>query len=675
MSRAFGAIRRPRRTYDLEVRLVVLLAASCGSFTSQPPPEVSNAAAAAPVTFARPGEPLVPRVVADLGAPPKDPAIDVVAWRDSTCAALASGEVAYWGGWKGTLHRLAGWKGVTGLAASSSMLCGRHRDGRVDCGSFDEELTFTPVTISGASNVRQLAVSEDAACVLERGGTVACWIQGGPAHFERVRGISDATQIVLGHNSGADWNQPDVTFGCALVAEGRVACFDMYRAPRTRIAAAAITPKLEGMTELVVQGDQAESAGDQDGRSSLCMRAGRDPLRCGTVEHGVVEGLELLADQAGVTSWFGNCAVRGDAVTCRVGKHRLLAAVALPKLAQVATGARHACAITDGRVACWGNNTEGQLGAMPTQDNATPALGLVDAVDLASSKATLIAVRANGQLAQWGFSEKREIDVPYTFSTITDALHVVASDELACVSHRGGAVSCWRDLDGTPVAVDALRGATELRAVEGGVVGRVGDGWTFVSGAGDVAPRAVPGTSGATDVQAANGWVCIQNARPGRVTCWAVPRKAGLAGARTGAPVVLDDVDEFALAFFPPQIAVAYLAVRHPDGRADEIVLDAESGPPRVASVELLATGAAHVIASGAHVCAITPRGPSCRGDKYELFNQEPFPIALADATKLVIDRGVCGLRRDHRVLCISGFAAMLGIGVAELTSPIRVPL
>jgi hypothetical protein len=74
-------------------------------------------------------------------------------------------------------------------------------------------------------------------------------------------------------------------------------------------------------------------------------------------------------------------------------------------------------------------------------------------------------------------------------------------------------------------------------------------------------------------------------------------------------------------------------------------------------------------------VARLAPHGPICRGNPYELFNQEPFPAALADATKLVIDRGVCGLRRDQRVLCVGGFASMLGIGVAELASPIRVPL
>jgi hypothetical protein len=34
-------------------------------------------------------------------------------------------------------------------------------------------------------------------------------------------------------------------------------------------------------------------------------------------------------------------------------------------------------------------------------------------------------------------------DVPRTFSTISDAQRIVAGDELACVSRRGGAVSCW----------------------------------------------------------------------------------------------------------------------------------------------------------------------------------------------------------------------------------------
>lgn len=674
----------------------MILVAACGSPPPQAPAcEGQQLEPAAPALVARaaplpgPGEPLVPLVVPDLGAPPKDPAIELVAWGSSVCAALASGAVACWGdwgGWPAEVHRVAGWTGVVGLAASPYLMCGRHRDGRVDCGTYGEEWKLAPITVAGASDVRELAVADDAACVVERGGTVACWIEGGPARFERVRGISGATQLVLGHESGVDAGHPLVAFGCALVAKGRVACFDLYRevafaddgsptewmarrgaAPQLRIATAAITPGLDGITELVVQGVA-------DAPSSMCVRAGRGPLRCGTVTHGTIEGLAPRADQAGVTSWFGNCAVRGDAVSCPASKRKPLATVTLPKLARVAAGEQHACAITEGRVACWGNNDGGQLGTLFTENNATPALGLTDAVDFAASVVTMFAVRANGRLAVWGSSDRDGTDVPRTFSTISDAQRVVAGDELACVSRRGGAVSCWHGIDGTPVEIAALRGATELRTVDGGVVARVGDDWMFVRNE-HTAPQVVPGTSGASDLAFTNFWVCARHTHPAHVACWTVPRKARAIGARESGPLVFDAVDELALA---PIVSTrsAYLAVRHRDGRAEEIVLDGEARPPQARTVEQLAPDAVHVIASGDHVCAMTPHGPICRGNKYELFNQQPFPAALANATKLVIDRGVCGLRPDHRVLCVSSVdPSMLGSGTAERISPVRVSL
>jgi len=672
------------------MRLVLVIAvAACGPravpVQNQPPLVGRSTEPVAPL--AEPGEPLAPMGVADLGAPPSDPAVDVVAWGSTSCATLASGAVACWGNRK-PVHRIAGWTDVVSLAASSELLCARHRDDRVDCGPPPDLEQFAPVEIAGTAGARELTVVNDAACIVERGGTVACWILGGPPKFERVRGISGATHVAAGHDSGPEWHYPYVSYGCALVDKGRVACFGMYREverendgpdgmmakpgtkPQMRITPAAITPGLRGVTELVVQSDGLL-------RAKLCVRAGHGELRCGDVKHdGTIEALARREDQDDVTAWFGNCAVRGDEVSCPAMFRAPLPPVKLPAIARVAGGTQHACAITEGRVACWGANDDGQLGTSSDDVNVTPALGLVDATDLAISLSAVIAVRSNGQLVMWGRSDHDGTDVPRTFSTITDAQRVVGGDDLACALRSGGDVSCWRGIDGKPATVDALRGATDLRAADGGVLGHVGDRWVFAPAEDRQEPRELAGARAAVDVASVHHWTCAQRARPGRVECWHVGRRGGRAKTAPVAPLAFDDVARFALApIHIPSVAIAYLAVLHPNGRVEEIELDAENGAPSSRSLGNIARDATDVTGTGVHVCATTPAGPVCRQGSIDAFQRTPVPAPLAHTTKLVMDGALCGLRADHRVICAWGDRPMLGTGTATSSAPVRVSL
>jgi hypothetical protein len=357
---------------------LALVLAACGSSSPGPtrapvPVEVAHAAAPEPA--------------------PTDPAIDVVAWERMGCAALESGVVKCWGNGE-ALHQLP-WRDVVQLGAGEwDLLCARHRDGSVDC-TEDAPAKFAPKQLAGPGEAAQIAVAEDALCVLRHTGTVGCWVAGGPARLKTVPGVTGATAIAISQVHGA-WFPFDyaVEYACAIVSGGRVPCWQLYRkqiydkntedlttgmgqykgaAHDTTMTSVVVTRGVADATAIAGAPrdwniDPNLPAEEREGR--LCIR--RDAkLACGRMtDHGLVD----LRPADGVTAQDGDCTARGDDVTCGgMWTDGLLPAVHIDKLDRAAAGAQHACAIAEGRVWCWGKGSQGALGpGNDDRDRDTP---------------------------------------------------------------------------------------------------------------------------------------------------------------------------------------------------------------------------------------------------------------------------------------------------------------
>lgn len=156
---------------------------------------------------------------------------------------------------------------------------------------------------------------------------------------------------------------------------------------------------------------------------------------------------------------------------------------------QVATGERHACALTlDGEVACWGDAAQGQLGqhqpTLPSSSHARSVAGLSGAVRIAAGVGSTCAVLRSGSV--WcvgagrllGDGASDDPRTPRQVPGIADAVDVALFDGHACVLRAGGQVACWgRNAYGelgvpasagtqtTPVAVTGLPGAAKAVSV------------------------------------------------------------------------------------------------------------------------------------------------------------------------------------------------------------------
>jgi alpha-tubulin suppressor-like RCC1 family protein len=125
----------------------------------------------------------------------------------------------------------------------------------------------------------------------------------------------------------------------------------------------------------------------------------------------------------------------------------------------VATTSKHSCALSsDGRVQCWGDNGDGQLGDGTTTARANPTdvTGLLGklAVHVAVGNRTSCAVLVDGTVWCWGRGEALGQGAPIQFGVPTptpvkvqglpaSALQVGVAGKTACALLMDGTVACW----------------------------------------------------------------------------------------------------------------------------------------------------------------------------------------------------------------------------------------
>lgn len=115
---------------------------------------------------------------------------------------------------------------------------------------------------------------------------------------------------------------------------------------------------------------------------------------------------------------------------------------------QVSAGYSHTCALTsDGRVACWGSNTWGELGVPGVPQSSAP----VDIVpppvvagkaltNVSAGYGTTCVVAVDGTTACWGWQGTQEITGPVVAGTV---IQVSVGRAHTCVLTSAGTAACW----------------------------------------------------------------------------------------------------------------------------------------------------------------------------------------------------------------------------------------
>jgi alpha-tubulin suppressor-like RCC1 family protein len=318
------------------------------------------------------------------------------------CALRASGEVACWG--DGTAGQLGDGKRQSrgspvrvdlpgraeAIAVAGEHACAVTSPGAIVCwgsgvptpaGEAPEGVAPRPVT--ALADAVEVATAASHTCARRRGGQIACWggdsdlgqlgarIAGGTAHGPVTVRIPGQATGVLTTEVG----------GCAWVRGGRLTCWGAGSisawAPgppgaRQPPLAATVAPR-------VVPGlDGVEGAGERDGTLCALERTGR--VRCWSSngfsllpEASVTTGAPVVTDGVGIHELFVH---RSTGEHLAIDPATRAAVPVAPDLGEVvvASGTLDAgCAVRrGGTVACWGDDTFGQLGAGPSARSAQP---------------------------------------------------------------------------------------------------------------------------------------------------------------------------------------------------------------------------------------------------------------------------------------------------------------
>ena len=330
--------------------------------------------------------------------------IGLAAGVEHTCALLATGRVACWGGnYKGQLgdgekkdrdnaRALADVTDAVELVAGGFHSCVRHKSGGIGCwgdGTYGQLGDGTTVErgageVAGITDAVQLAAGGHHTCAVRATGQVACWGRNGHGQTGDPRAdvsnvpftiprIDDAVEVTAGER-----------FSCARRRSGAVTCW----------------------------GDRPTALGGDQGACDLFTRDLPPAVSKGITKLTAGGGHACAArDHASAVCWgdnrSGELGSKTDVPTCQVVE------VSLGDVVELAAGRVHTCArIATGQVACWGDNDRGQLGGGTKHKGTplpTPVPGLVDADKLVAAHDHTCALRRGGEVVCWGSNQRGEL--------------------------------------------------------------------------------------------------------------------------------------------------------------------------------------------------------------------------------------------------------------------------
>jgi alpha-tubulin suppressor-like RCC1 family protein len=333
---------------------------------------------------------------------------------------------------------------------------GENTFGGVGDGTLED--AYLPVAVKGVSSVTQIARGWRSTCAVDLNGDLQCW--GDLSKFEpkKVKGLSDATALVLSRES-AYASRP--TGGIVFWGRDERPALAQNKPVRS-VFQPEVRYDLSDVTALAAR----------DGGlylHDLCALRSTGEVQCfsrdTSFKPGITDAaaiaLSLTAGCAlrkggGVACWGNSTAGEcGPDATDAVSKKKAVD-IAIQDAVSIAASAHSMCAIRSNHtVACWGSSTDGILGNGAAPDlnkhgTPTPVVNLNDAVSLAMSSNQACAVRKTGEVVCWGKNEQHLVDDPPRMlkepvsTHINDAISVfAAADKGFCALRSNGKTTCW----------------------------------------------------------------------------------------------------------------------------------------------------------------------------------------------------------------------------------------
>lgn len=306
----------------------------------------------------------------------------------------------------------------------------------------------------GCLGVQQVATNSGSACALLTDAHVRCWGDNsvgrlglGPSGLANystpveVSAWSTGHVKMLGGVSGAT---------CALIDDGTVQCAGSNTSGElgngTNYGTATPNPTPATVTGLA--GATFISSGTTD--RFFAIVAGGAVKSWGDNANGALGAGGAQSAYASSFTLRDVCAPGSTSSSCTPATGATF----------VASGDHHACGVFGGQVACWGDNTFGQLGFAPDGvDHPFPTIvaGIANAITVSAGNSISCATTADGKSYCWGYNSAAlgngpqasplatptEICTAESCSThVTGATDTRTYDDFGCAL-VAGAVKCW----------------------------------------------------------------------------------------------------------------------------------------------------------------------------------------------------------------------------------------
>ena len=342
------------------------------------------------------------------------------------------------------------------LLDDGKVMCwGKNKYGQLGDGSDTDR--SSPVEVSGLTNAQSIALGGGHSCALLTDGKVMCW--GFNNHGQlgdgttsarifpvEVSGITTATSIAVGSEHS-----------CAVLTDGKVLCWGSN-------------------SEDQVRGSRESGYGSADPDSTTPIEVLGIPTAV-SISSGHSHSCALLTDGK-VNCWgsndydqLGGRSEYSERISEYGTRSAYRSVVEVPRITTataIALGQYHSCALlAEGKVMCWGSNSNGQLGE--NQDEQCPfgesswyssaycpveASGITTATGISLGDHHSCAVLTDGRVMCWGYNinndyrndnTKREYcvlgDIGFTSSWSSTPLEATAISTASGVA-LGGTHSC-----------------------------------------------------------------------------------------------------------------------------------------------------------------------------------------------------------------------------------------
>ena len=289
-----------------------------------------------------------------------------------------------------------------------------------------------------------LGISDQLSCAILENGSVACWgynqygQSGNSSSTSTFSSTPELTDTMPGNQKAVALDTSKYT-GCALLENGSVACWGWTW----------------GYGEM---GDGTQTMGVRAPGLTGSFGSHRSAVEVSTANQGAC----VLLDNGSVSCWGeGSKGTIGDGITTDYRSSPTPTA-SLPngkKAVALTSGHTHHCALLeDGNVACWGSNSQGQLGDNSTTNRNTPTLTQplgAPAIAIESDYAHTCALLSNGSVVCWGDNAYGQIGngasggdilTPTFVSNITGTVvSITTSVANTCALLYNNSVMCWGD--------------------------------------------------------------------------------------------------------------------------------------------------------------------------------------------------------------------------------------